>query len=559
MNTVFIDESTVKKDVLQDECNMIKNILNDIEDDTILSFKKGTYNFYPLLCNERYLYVTNNDHGLQKCAFYIENKNNITIDGNGSFFIFHGRVSPFFVHNSTNIKIKNLSIDYKRAMFSQGEIVDSDESSVTIKIDREEYPFRIAKDGHIIFTGDNYESDWSWGMMEFDKEKCAPIDGAIDYFIKDRMYGIDLGQNKLKIFYDFEKVPSKTNILIIKHEMRLIQAITLDRSSDIEIDSVIIHHSGSMAITAQFCENLIINKVMVTPSKNRLVSANADAVHCVGCRGLIDIENCLFENQMDDALNVHSNYLIVDKVLDCTTVLAKIGHFQHFGIFDFKIGSNIEISDRNTFEVKFKTRIKGFNIINNQFIILKFSDIFNYKNDVDYCIDNIDSYPSLIFKNNIVRRNRARGILLKTERDVLIESNQIHATGAAIKICSDMNFWFESGRSKNITIKKNIISGKRTSVWGCAIIDIDPEIPTIKENFYYIKDITIDSNNIILNNAPFVFGRSIYNLNVINNVFSVFDLDKINSYETLPLELSHTKTLKGEGNTFKKIDCPFDE
>jgi hypothetical protein len=41
----------------------------------------------------------------------MEDLNNLTIEGNGSDFIFHGRMQPFTINNSHHITIKNINID----------------------------------------------------------------------------------------------------------------------------------------------------------------------------------------------------------------------------------------------------------------------------------------------------------------------------------------------------------------------------------------------------------------------------------------------------------------
>jgi hypothetical protein len=55
-----------------------------------LVFAKGRYDFYPTFASERYCFVSNNDEGLKRIAFPILNVQTLTIDGQGSEFMFHG-------------------------------------------------------------------------------------------------------------------------------------------------------------------------------------------------------------------------------------------------------------------------------------------------------------------------------------------------------------------------------------------------------------------------------------------------------------------------------------
>ena len=47
-------------------------------------------------------------------------------------------------------------------------------------------------------------------------------------------------------------------------------------------------------------------------------------------------------------------------------------------------------------------------------------------------VENADFYPSVVFRNNIVRNNRARGSLFTTPERVLVEGNLFdHSSGSA--------------------------------------------------------------------------------------------------------------------------------
>ncbi|MGD1823029.1 MAG: hypothetical protein ACPKM0_09765 [Pleomorphochaeta sp.] len=557
INKITIDKKLIENSEIKDITYVIKKAIESSNKENIyISFKKDTYIFKNKYSTQKYHFVTNNDHGIQDIAFSISDMKNITIDGNGSLFIFEGRISPFFIEHSQNIIIKNLSIDYKRAMYTQGKIIKATNSYIHIEIDREEYPYHIEGDNHIVFSGVNYESDWCWGMLEFDSKSMAPIDNAVDYFIKDKIYGKEITKNILQIDYPFKQICTLNNILVVKHEQRFVQAITIDRSKNISLENINVYHCGAMAVTAQFSENLDITKFNVIKNieKQRVVSANADAIHCVGCKGLIKITNCIFENQMDDALNVHGNYLLIDKIINNNTIITKIGHFQHFGIFEYEKGAKLEISNRKTLLKEAIVTLKDKEIINNQYIKLIFNEDYQFSENIDYCIDNLDNFPSLIFKKNVVQKNRARGILLKTRKDVLIEDNIINAIGAAFQICCDMNFWFESGGSNNIVIRNNTISGKKTHTWGAALFDIKQETNSFVKDRYIQNKITIENNTIYLNDELFIHGNSIKELNIENNIFLTDNENILLNSKELSMILEHVSIKNIRNNIFKQID-----
>lgn len=70
-------------------------------------------------------------------------------------------------------------------------------------------------------------------------------------------------------------------------------------------------------------------------------------------------------------------------------------------------------------------------------------------------VENADFYPSVVFRNNIVRNNRARGSLFTTPERVLVEGNLFdHSSGSAILLAGDAQGWYESGACHEVVIRK---------------------------------------------------------------------------------------------------------
>ena len=70
----------------------------DLEKGITLDFPKGVYHFYPDRAEERELYVSNTvgadpEYKNKKIGILVEDLSHITIEGNDSHFIFHGKMS----------------------------------------------------------------------------------------------------------------------------------------------------------------------------------------------------------------------------------------------------------------------------------------------------------------------------------------------------------------------------------------------------------------------------------------------------------------------------------
>ena len=74
-------------------------------------------------CFERYIYVSNNEHGLFRIAFDFDGIENLTIEGNNTLLLFTGFISPFYFNNCRNVLVKDLSIAYTRPFNAPGTIM----------------------------------------------------------------------------------------------------------------------------------------------------------------------------------------------------------------------------------------------------------------------------------------------------------------------------------------------------------------------------------------------------------------------------------------------------
>ena len=77
-----------------------------------LFFPKGQYEFYPENAVEAFRAVTNHDNSLKRMVFPLFGFEGFTLDGGGSTFMFHGRISPIVLDGSKGTVLKNFSIDW---------------------------------------------------------------------------------------------------------------------------------------------------------------------------------------------------------------------------------------------------------------------------------------------------------------------------------------------------------------------------------------------------------------------------------------------------------------
>lgn len=475
-------------------------------------FEKGEYHFYQENAQERNSYISNHDNdGVKRVGINLENLSGITIDGAGSKFIFHGIMLPISVTNSTDVVLRNFSIDFPVAAYVHSTVLEAGEDFCDVKL-WENTPYRMENGTPFFAVDGGYEFPYG-NALEFNpKLECVEYGtNERDYFTHSNAEELSIGV--LRIKQDFPVTPKEGNYMFFRLGKRFAPAIFIDKSLEITVKEVTVHHCFGMALLAQLSGNINIHAVKVIPSSGRFVSAYADAVHFVECRGDIVVENCHFEKQMDDALNCHGIYVRVEEVCGKTALL-HLMHRQALGIPVFSAGDNVEYVDFETMQSYGENRIVKAQMQDASTIRVTFEKEASVKCG-DY-LENISHSPNLTVRNCYFGKNRARGLLITTRGKVLVENNTFERTGTAIRISGDCNFWFESGVVKDVTISGNtFIDLNANSRWGQAVIDVTPQ--NVKAYRAVHKNIRIINNTFRTFDEPLLWAKSAEGIVFKNN------------------------------------------
>ncbi len=521
-----ITKKMIEETPFCDAVYTINKVLKEAENGTTIELEKAVYDIRRTYAMEKYCFISNNDSGLKNIAFGLFDKQDITINGNGAHLNCIGRVLPFYLEGCKNITIKNFTVDYMRPFMSQGEVLESAQNYAVLKIDKSEFPYEV-NNGIFKFIGEDYESEHMHGMLEYTAEK-RPVPDAFDNSVRTAIHGEEISDGIVRIDYDFRLVPRVGNILTLKHENRLVPAITLDRCEDTMLENIWIKQAGTMGVVAQFCHNVHINKVDIypDPSSQRVFSINADGTHFVNCSGNVIVENGKYESMLDDLINVHGNYMRVDTVVDSKTLIIEQPHHQQEGCITAKEGLSglkIEICDKETMLPIAINNIVTDRAINKKYRRIELSESYEFSPDKQYTIDLVDIYPTVVFRNNTGGKNRARGLILTSKKETLVEGNTLDTEGSAIKVNSDMSNWYESANISKLTIRNNRLTRKNHSNWGEALIDIDPHPEKQIQGQYYHGDMIIENNELILEKSPLFYGYNFRSVAISGNKILLAD------------------------------------
>ena len=485
----------------------------------VISFPKGRYDFWPSNCD---------DERFATIGFNLKGLKNVTIEGNGSEFVFHGRMQIALIDSCENITFRNFSVDWDRPFISQAEIVVATDDYLDVKIDKMRYPYLI-ENNKIMFTGEG----WKFPVIRefnnlYDKDRKEIVPQTWDKPLRDIFIqkAEELGNDIVRFWGNPAMKPEPGTFVSLFHVRYLTNGIHIVRSKNTLLKDLTIYHALSHGVLGELSENITMDNVSMTvnEAKGRVFSIVADASHFLNCKGVIKVENCAHTGQGDDFINVHGRNIVIQSIIDEKTIEVKSGYFIAPG--DEMWFLSHETAQRG--EVRIVKSISPIFQENKRigFHISFTTDLPKGTKIKDF-IESKTWTASLELRNcKILKKHRARGILVTTPKEVIIENNYFRTAGAAIFIEGDVDYWLESGANTNVKIRNNIFEDCLTSgnkngsrwEWGEAVITITPSHRPLNETTEpYHKNIFIYDNIFKVFDAPIVRARSVRGLQFTDN------------------------------------------
>lgn len=506
----------------------------------ILRFPEGRYEFHEKGAAVREYYISNHDQtNPKKVGIALEDMKNLTLDGQGSEFVFHGRMLPVSLLRSENCLLKNFSIDFENPHIAQVKIVENDPQDGIVFEPAPWVDYRIAKDSIFEAYGEGWTMRHSWGIA-FDGDTKHLVYNTSDIGCPTKGAS-EVAPRRIHApgWKDARLVPG--TVVAMRGWGRPTPGIFLSHDVNTTIENVKVHYAEGMGLLAQLCENITLEKFGVClkgDADPRYFTTQADATHFSGCKGKIVSCNGLYEGMMDDAINVHGTYLKVVKRVDDRTLVGRYMHGQSWGFEWGCPGDEVQFIRSNMMELVGKQ---------NKIISIRPYDkeqtegarefLITFQEPVDqvineqsgFGIENLTWTPEVLFSGNVIRNNRARGSLFSTPRKTIVENNLFdHTSGAAILLCGDCNGWFETGACRHVIIRKNRFVNALTNLFQFtnAVISIYPEIPDLKGQQQYFHGgpeggIVIEDNEFETFDAPILCAKSVDGLVFRNNTIKL--------------------------------------
>lgn len=499
-------------------------------------------------------------------AFQVSNARDLTIRGQGNgvtrLVFTNPKLGGFRIIGCQNIQIKDFSVDYDPVPLTQGMVVAVDHVNRTwdlkidpgyLELDNAIFSQAKVKRGNIIHAngkigGTIFSSEWTkvgdrtWRMKQSGNWWYADSGGAdllkeigmepgVRYYHMARNYGMN-----------FCPTASKN--------------VTFEGITVYASPSCVFWGANNEHVTVRNCHTSVPN------GSGRLAGPNGDAVHLCASRGPVTVEDCSFEKQSDDCINLigvmqgimaspSPDKIVVGNVNgyregDSLTVLdSAAGAFR--GSAKLKRVDNLADHGGKGWQITLDQAIRGIRPGKGQKMAQ--SDIVDLKDADVLCNMSTRSTPFLIRRNHLM----GQGALFLSVAGGLIEDNVIERdfVGRGITLGIGWYPWYEGPAAQDVAIRGNTFIGPHRTygkVWSnIASICLDARSPDGKLSKGLIQRIRIENNRFSNPSVPAIAVRSARDVTIKDNVIECLPAAEraFDSYSSVVIDESEGVVISG--------------
>ncbi len=559
-NTSYATEIIHFKHTKDDMTTTVRNAIEKAkEKDIKLVFEKGVYTFLTDYAIGKYLRVTNHGNGFKNIIFNFDAFNSVEVEGNNSEFIFNGQTAPFIFEGCKNIKVSNLTLDWKVPFSFQGDVINVNEKEhyYDLKPYTDGYSWKLTK-GQIQFPGINDFNFTSLGSTLSHNKTTKAVDyGAFDMSLNPNF--VEKLPNGNLRFHDknikhFPRIGTVLQSKGDKKNNRYAPAFLVRNSSNITFDKVIIHHALGMGFLFERSEDIQIQNsgIYIKDGVDRVISIIADATHFANCKGDILIENCRFEGMYDDGTNVHGTYVEIDEIINDKTVRVALRHDQQLG-FEFA-GNGDEIwfiksPDPNRTEVNTVSSVK---VINDIYSEITFKDKLTSDLKSGDILENKTWNPTFTMRGNTIRDHRARNIIIKTPKKIIIENNDLSSMMSSIMLRGETFYWYESGNVEDVIIQNNRFIHCAYGGAEHAVLKVSPRLrKDFDDSITYDRNIQFINNTIETFDNRIIWADRVDGLIIKNNTIKQTFTEKPQYPDAFMFDLINCKNVEISDNRYE--------
>ncbi len=390
-------------------------------------------------------------------CFPIQNATNLTVRGAGSstkILVTDPAAGAFFVASGHDITLRGFAIDYDPLPYSQGTIRAVDPSNGSFDLEVEP--------GYPTPDGENFlkavEPYGKWGMI-MDRATRRIRSGTPDHYMTPRWEHRE-GRTWRFFTLDEHHRGNLRHMRVGDAYVHLARghgtAVFAQGCNGIRIEKVVVHSSPGLAVGLVGNRGEIVVKGLEVrfPSygSSRLLTANADGVHCQQNRSGPLIEKCYFEGMADDAVNLYTPPNVLREVRSPTQWLVSPGAM-------ILPGDRLQVLDPKTGRIRGEVRTVAVTPENRSFLLTLEKALEGAVPGADHrtadTLYNLDACGAgFQIRNNHMNGNRRYGCLLRAGSGVVEDNTFEDTTGAGVVLTNEPD-WPEGPVPWDIVIRRN--------------------------------------------------------------------------------------------------------
>ena len=447
------------------------------------------YDLYP---EDGVLYVNTirKGHPVLNTAFLLKCKKNVTLDFKGATLMLHGEFQPFVLEVCENITIRNVVVEYERPNFTEATVEELGDGFLRIRLNPH-HPCRV-EDGKLIPYCDQWENRnldrISMFMQSFDSASGEGLGMPLcmigktihpdpDFPFHVDQYVAEQDGDCVILRGPVHECFRKGCVIVLGHGTRNYSSILMLECRNIRLENYRVINGAGMGILPIHTHDIVLDRVEFKYDNRSqgFISNEADAVHSFACSGRFDIIDCVFEGMIDDAMNIHNQFYLLEKIDRNHIILrCKIpGETTHCTIFD--VGDTIRVYRGKTMEPEAEYVIREKRILDDEFIDVTL-DRNAGPHEPQALVENLTAQCDITIKR--CRFGRANSHLrFQSSGIIRVEDCVI---SLPVLLTGDASYWFESSGVHDMLISDTDFTTPR------AQIRMTPEfMPTEKAPFYH--------------------------------------------------------------------------
>lgn len=414
---------------------------------------------------------SNNTTGEKNVVFWLKGRRDVVFDGGGATFVFTGRTFPFAVCACTNVVLRNFTVTTRHPSCAGFVIEKRDDDGFTIRFDAGVCPYRVA-DGEMVFDLNGHPVSTRDGRLSLHALDRI----CIHYLLTPQAKGDrdefpapfigasaeDIGDGRIRFTYSGDRHPKSVRlpyavgerVVVNLEERRMRDVFFFEDCEGVRLENVRIRRFGGMGVVAQRSGDITIDRLVTEPERGERVTLTADIFQFINCHGDVRLENCRVGDSLDDALNIHGNYLKVVRICG-RKVRLRTGHEGHAGFFPYRPGDRLEFVRSRTREVVRTAVVIACRTTAGEMTECEVetdADLMGVESDM--LVENVTLNPNVVIAG--CRFFNYPQIRLSGRGRMLVKGNVFERSYCGMRFWDLAEYWYESGRLSMVEIRDNV-------------------------------------------------------------------------------------------------------